>query len=458
MCGFIITNKKIKNLKYVNYFLRKRGPDLTNIKKYKNINAVHNLLSLTGKFTPQPFEKKNLICLFNGEIYNYEDFGDYLSDGDCILSSFLKEKENFFKNIDGEFAISIFDYAKNILYLATDLFGTKPLFYSINKKEFVVSTYKSCIKRLNFNNIKKVPNNRFIQIELNQNTFLESEIYKLDISNQHKIDFSDWNIAFEEAINKRSRSKFKQFIALSSGHDSGALGCAMNKLGIKYGSYTISKNENADIIKKRVILNKRSKHKFIKLPNFIWIMLSKFNLRNAEDFTCSVENQISNKVINISYKSDKAANGLSEICRRAKNDGYKIMISGQGPDEIFSDYGFNGRKFNSNSSFGGIFPKNLKEIFPWPNFFKNTMELYLMKEEMVAGAYGIETRYPFLDKKVIQEFLWLDHNLKNKLYKAPISNYLDQNKYPNHKIKYGFNIYQNINFFDKIIHKLLNYK
>ena len=32
----------------------------------------------------------------------------------------------------------------------------------------------------------------------------------------------------------------------------------------------------------------------------------------------------------------------------------------------------------------------------------------LMKEEMVAGSYGIETRYPYLDRFVIQEFLWLD--------------------------------------------------
>ena len=81
-----------------------------------------------------------------------------------------------------------------------------------------------------------------------------------------------------------------------------------------------------------------------------------------------------------------------------------------------------------------------------------------MKEEMVAGAYGIETRYPFLDFKVIQEFLWLDIELKNQIYKAPLSNYLKINNYPNHKKKLGFNIYEKINFFDKIIHKIFSYK
>ena len=458
MCGFIITNKKIENLNYVNFFLKKRGPDLTIIKKYDKVSAVHNLLSLTGEFTGQPIEKGNLICLFNGEIYNYKEFGDFSSDAHCILPSFIKEKENFFRKIDGEFAISIFDKLNNILYIATDLFGTKPLFYSLNNHDFGISSYKSCLERLKFKDIKKVNNNTYLTINLNNNTIIENQIYELDISKKNKKDFNDWNIAFENAIKKRVKSKYKKFIALSSGHDSGAIACAMNKLNIDYGSFTIKKNEDLKIIKSRILLNVKSIHKYINLYNFLWIIISKFNLKNAEDFECSVENQKSKIKKFVSYKSDKAANGLSEICRRAKRDGYKIMISGQGPDEIFSDYGFNGNKFNSNSSFGGFFPKELKSIFPWPNFFKNTMELYLMKEEMVAGSYGIETRYPFLDIKVIQEFLWLDVELKNQIYKAPLSNYLEINNYPNHKKKLGFNIYEKINFFDKIIHKIFSYK
>ena len=41
------------------------------------------------------------------------------------------------------------------------------------------------------------------------------------------------------------------------------------------------------------------------------------------------------------------------------------------------------------------------------------MEMYIAKEEYVAGAFGIETRYPFLDVQVVQEFLWLLPELKN---------------------------------------------
>ena len=67
------------------------------------------------------------------------------------------------------------------------------------------------------------------------------------------------------------------------------------------------------------------------------------------------------------------------------------------------------------------------------------MVSYLAKEEYVAGSYGIETRYPYLDKYVVQEFLWLDSKLKNSKYKSVLDNYLTISKYPfESNIKRGF--------------------
>ena len=63
-----------------------------------------------------------------------------------------------------------------------------------------------------------------------------------------------------------------------------------------------------------------------------------------------------------------------------------------------------------------------------------------MKEEMVSGSHGIEGRYPFLDKYLVQEFLWLTPELKNKNYKSVLFEYLTKNNYPfENKIKRGFN-------------------
>ena len=52
-----------------------------------------------------------------------------------------------------------------------------------------------------------------------------------------------------------------------------------------------------------------------------------------------------------------------------------------------------------------------------------------MKEEIVTSTYGMEGRYPFLDKNLIQEFLWLHPDLKNNNYKSVIHNYLKLNNF-----------------------------
>ena len=127
------------------------------------------------------------------------------------------------------------------------------------------------------------------------------------------------------------------------------------------------------------------------------------------------------------------------VCDHARKEDKKFYLSGSGSDEIFSDYGFNGEKKFMHSNFGGLFPEDLSTIFPWASFYGSTMVSYLAKEEYVAGSYGIETRYPYLDKYVVQEFLWLDSKLKNSKYKSVLDNYLTTSKYPfESNIKRGF--------------------
>ena len=87
MCGILATSREIEDLQEVIEFLKRRGPDATNHLQYRGISFVHTLLSMTGKLTIQPFidGENDLVAFFNGEIYNYLDFGDYESDGQCIL-------------------------------------------------------------------------------------------------------------------------------------------------------------------------------------------------------------------------------------------------------------------------------------------------------------------------------------------------------------------------------------
>ena len=129
MCSLLFSTKKIENFEDVNFYLKFRGPDYTGTLSKNNHTFVHNLLSICGTYTPQPIEQDDIVILFNGEIYNYKEFGDYDNDTKCLIPLYKQYGPEFVKKLDGEYAIVIVDYRKNILFITSDLFKTKPLFY-----------------------------------------------------------------------------------------------------------------------------------------------------------------------------------------------------------------------------------------------------------------------------------------------------------------------------------------
>lgn len=447
MCSFLIFNWLIQNIEYINHHLKFRGPDKTNILNYNDFTFLHNLLHLTGQITIQPFvnEKHNIVALFNGEIYNYLEFGDYNSDGECIIDVYLKYGKSFVQKFDGEFAIVLFDFKKDIFFISTDVFATKPIWYSIEDGKLGLSTYESGLKRAGLKNIVKLNPNTTLEISISSLDIIsEQRVFKFTFS-QYKKNYDDWCKAFINSIKKRSTNdNYPLFVCLSSGYDSGAICCALNLLGIKYDTYTILGKENEDIINERININKS--HNDTYIPTTVTLTLDEFvNIhkdvkRDTEYFKYLTSQK--------SVQNDKASVGMMKICRFANKRKQRIFLSGSGADEIHSDYGFRGRKIYNHSCFGGFWPSNLETIITnnpsnnnvWHSFYHGTQRDYLAKEEIISGHNGIEGRYPFLDKYVVQEFLSLHPNLKNITYKAPLDYFMTKHNYPFEKgVKKGFN-------------------
>ncbi|CAK9031515.1 unnamed protein product, partial [Durusdinium trenchii] len=135
---------------------------------------------------------------------------------------------------------------------------------------------------------------------------------------------------------------------------------------------------------------------------------------------------------------DAASTGLSQVFKEARERGLLVYLSSLGADEIISDL-VRGEQKRTVRSFSA-FPEDLNRIFPWTSFFLGTQRKHLMWEELIAGAHGIEGRYPFLDKRVVQEYLWLTASAKNAQYKAPLHQLFKAVGYPFqvHR-KIGFN-------------------
>jgi asparagine synthetase B (glutamine-hydrolysing) len=470
MCSFLILPKIYYNnlnehiKKQILQKLKLRGPDKTNILEYKNYIFIHSLLHFSGEITEQPLiDKKNDVVLcFNGEIYNYKDFGNYKSDTEMIIKEYISNKTDFIHKLDGEFTFIIFDFKKKIIIQSPDIFKIKPQFYKITNEGIIISTFRSIIcKCCNLNNeyddfdknqpilekdltihtfIKSLEPNKFIIRNLNNFDIIEKKtIYEFDLR-QFKNNYNDIYLQIENSIKKRVKNNNNGNVGLclSSGYDSGAISCYLNKINFDYTSYTIKCQENMDILKKRLKLNKKTYFYNLKSEQYFEF---KKKYQESVEGTCIKEYKTHDKIFGYyNLKGEWAGVGLYYIFNESKKDNVKIFLSGQGADEIFSDYGWrgisikniNGTNNNKNYpfSFCGNFPKDLKTIFPWPNFYKGLNECFIAKEEYTGSLFGIETRYPYLDKNVVQEFLWLNNDLKNKYYKAPIHNYLTENNYP----------------------------
>ena len=238
MCSFLIFNYLLSKSDITKYNknLKFRGPDYTNIINPSYLSTVytfiHNLLNITGDITYQPFKKGDIIS---------KDFGDFSSDGECIIEAYQKYGYNFCKHLNGEFAIVLFDFNKKIFIMSTDAFSTKPLYYNINYTFLGISTYKSGLMTNKFEKepIKLCPNTCLIY-NLEDLTQI-NEIRLIDYNLEQTIsNFNSWELAFINSIKIRSyNTKYPVFVCMSSGYDSGLICAVLNLLNIPYYTYTI---------------------------------------------------------------------------------------------------------------------------------------------------------------------------------------------------------------------------
>ena len=465
MCSFILSTllAAARSLfESANRLQQHRGPDLTRFEIVPPFVLGHNLLHLTGELTSQPLTLKgSLYALFNGEIYNWRELADSLgigysikSDGDVILPLYERFGDGFLRMLDGEFAIVVVNLELSKLVIGTDPFGTKPLFACGDGSAdgLHVATYASALRGIGCKEEISMfdPNSGVVFEWVNNDQPIFSLVKKFTVFEfdlrQHKTHTNDWQRAFLKSVKKRTASSLP-FIGLSSGFDSGAIQAALLNMSIPHLSFSIYAREDERILLERI---ERSREycdaRVIILSPDALNKHYEFLSKNAEPFHYRHPGRAGPMI------DDPAASGISFICDFVRSGNYsRIYLSGSGADETISDYGFNKTKIFEHSDFGGRFPENLHEIFPWFSFYLGTQRDYLMKEEMVAGAHGIEGRYPFLDREVVQEYLWLTADVKNSVYKRPIKDFLINNNYPILDGKRGFDAMDNLSYETQII-------
>ncbi len=172
-----------------------RGPDGKGIYCDSDVALGHRRLSiidLDGGEQPMKNEDRSLVCVFNGEIYNYKELKEYLvakghifdteSDTEVLLHGFEEWGYALPEKLRGMFAFAIWDTKKKELYCARDHFGVKPFYYYRKDDCFLFgSEIKSFLDHPQF---EKVLNRRQLELYLSyqyspgNETFFEN-VYKL---------------------------------------------------------------------------------------------------------------------------------------------------------------------------------------------------------------------------------------------------------------------------------------
>lgn len=441
MCSFLFTNFSPPDVDF-NSKLKLRGPDATNVLNANGHFFCHNLLSMRGNYISQPYEYGDVLIIFNGEIYNCPN--DYESEGKFIYDSYVEHGKNCFRFLDGEYAVLICDYNHGKFVVARDCFGTKPLFVGWSGSKVGICTFGSVLKQVGLDDVQFLRPNEVLEATFDGSYLASDKIYNFNIS-QYKNSYDDWLIAFEKSVEKRSlHVKGKIFVGLSSGYDSGAIAAALANSRSDFFTLSVLGREPFEVISDRTSwLRERGVSTLaINDANVNRVACGVWLKKNVENFYYKIvndEHQLLEQ--GKSVHSDNASLLLSAMCAEAHAKGARVYMSGSGADETISDYGFRGKKIFPHSNFGGKFPENLYSKFPWSSVFASTQEAYLAKEEFVAGSFGMEARYPFLDVNLFQEYLNLAAKLKNAQYKAPIDHYLRLVGFPSvfgAKVGFGF--------------------
>lgn len=459
MCSFLITSKTTKKeeLLIANKFQKFRGPDATNVISINNVTFLHNLLSITGEFTLQPFQQEDVVCIYNGEIYNYlHIFPEALSDGESLIEAYKRFGKSFLKHLDGEFAVVLWDFKNQTIVFGLDTFGCKPMFYSLEDGCHFAS-YRSALESLDIKQIRQVEGNEWFEYNIKTKQLQKHSVTAFETNKEYKDSFEDWNVAFEESIKKRAISSKPVMMGVSEGYDSGCISCSLVANNIDFKMYSVNVlNPPSNILLWRHGITEKSlpviENIQTRVPNIVHKQFIDPNLMDHIKI-CS---QIYNKCEPYQYTYyDHNSNSLTtKICRDtygflgaglvlnlARQEGYRICLSGLAGD-IIGDPNIN-RKIEQFSNLNHVVDFDDNNVYSC---------------EYCCGVHGIEIRYPFLDLKLWQETLWLDKNLYTK-WKQPQRQYMLKHQFPFVDLDCkGNEIFEKIGFYREMSNTFESYK
>ena len=381
--------------------IRHRGPDWSGIYSDEKAILAHERLSIVDPVSgKQPLfsEDKKLVLSANGEIYNhralrkqFEGKYNFQTESDCevILALYKEKGTGFIDEMNGIFAFAIYDAEKNEYFIARDHMGIIPLYmgWDANGTFYVASELKAlegvCTK------IELFPPGHFLSSKDGKLTKWYSRDWTdYDAVKDNQTSIDEIHDALEAAVHRQLMSDVPYGVLLSGGLDSSVTSAIAKKYAEKriesddtkaawwpqLHSFSVGLEGSPDLAAAQLVADHiGTVHHEIK-----------FTIQEGLDAIRDVVYNLETYDIT----TIRASTPMYLMARVIKSMGVKMVLSGEGADELFGGYLY----FHKAPNAKEFHEETVRKL--------SKLHMYdCLRANKSLAAWGIEGRVPFLDKE-----------------------------------------------------------
>ncbi|MBO4771611.1 MAG: asparagine synthase B [Bacteroidales bacterium] len=383
--------------------IRHRGPDWSGIYVGKTAILAHERLSIVDpKSGSQPLKTADgkVILAVNGEIYNhrqirdrYEGKYDFLTGSDCevILALYRDKGINFLEDLSGIFAFALYDEENDEYLIARDPIGVIPLYigHDIDGHLCVASELKA-LEGWSTDYEVFLPGHYYSSKTKKMTRWYTRDWSQYDAVKDSKLTGDDVREGLESAVKRQLMSDVPYGVLLSGGLDSSII----SAIAKKYSAM-------------RVETDSTQQAWWPQLHSFAVGLKGAPDLaaaRKVADYIGTVHHEINytvqeglDAIRDVIYYIEtydvttvRASTPMYLLARVIKSMGIKMVLSGEGADEIFGGYLY----FHKAPNAQAFHEETVRKL----------SKLYLydcLRANKSLSAWGVEGRVPFLDKEFL---------------------------------------------------------
>ena len=381
--------------------IRHRGPDWSGIYSDEKTVMAHERLAIVDPASgKQPLfsDDRKLILAANGEIYNhreirkkYEGIYEFQTQSDCevILALYKEKGVDFVDDLNGIFGFAIYDVEKDTYFIARDHMGIIPLYmgWDQNGTFYVASELKAlegyCTK------IELFPPGHFLSSNDGQlQQWYKREWDEYAAVKENETQISEIKKALEDAVHRQLMSDVPYGVLLSGGLDSSVTSAIAKKYASKrvesddksaawwpqLHSFSVGLEGSPDLAAAQVVADHiGTVHHEIKFTIQEGLDAIKDVVYNLETYDIT---------------TIRASTPMYLMARVIKSMGIKMVLSGEGADELFGGYLY----FHKAPNAQEFHEETVRKL--------NKLHMYdCLRANKSLAAWGIEGRVPFLDKE-----------------------------------------------------------